>query len=72
MSKAKIHDPTNSDHVKQQSPFQLKKRELTSENLDMESLPTLKAPNPDQGINVARQTWTRKQRGQKGNSAKAI
>jgi hypothetical protein len=70
--KAKIYDPKNSDHVKQQSPFTLKRRELRGESLDMEGLPTLKAPNPDHGINVARQTWTRKQRGNKGSSARPL
>ena len=72
MSKAKIYDPKNSDHVSTQSPFTLKKRELQGESLDMEGLPTLKAPNPNDRINVARQTWTRKQRGNKGASSRPL
>jgi len=70
--KAKIYDPNNSDHVSKQTPWTLKKRELQGESLDMESLPTLKAPNANQGLNEARQTWTRKQRGLKGQSTKPI
>ena len=58
--------------ISTQNPLTLKKRELQGESLDMEGLPTLKAPNPNQGLNEARQTWTRKQRGLKGESTKAI
>jgi len=63
---------SSADHVSQQNPWKLKKRELQGESLDMESLPTLKAPNPNQGLNEARQTWTAKQRKIKGGSTKAI
>ena len=68
--KTRVYDPLDNSHVKTQSPFQLKKRELQGESLDMEG--RIKAPNANQGLNQARQTWTRHQRGLKGNSTKAI
>lgn len=66
---------SDASHVKVQTPFQLKKRELIGENLAASGWPENKAPNPDDGIDVARQTQTRKYRYAqpgKGESVKPI
>ena len=58
-----ILSETDDSHVSKATPFQTKKRQMTDETL---------GPLDDAGIDKTRQTWTRKQRGLKGNSAKAI